>query len=302
MREGILFISGFFVTVLIIPWMRRFSLKVGYLDRPGRDPLKVHSVPIPNSGGLAIFGVFALLMIFLSLDDLFGGHQVVGLVVGGGFALALGVWDDLKHAHPGIRFIGEVFAGLILIFFGTRIGTSLFLSIPLTLFYVVGAINAVNLEDGLDGLAGGLTLLSFLGFALLSAKMGENAGIAISILLGGILLGFLIYNFNPASIFMGDGGSYFLGFVLGYLAVSFTHFHHWSSFLSPILIVGIPVLDTAFAILRRLRKGVSPFSGDRSHFYDLLVEKGFSVRRTVLICWLIQTFLVIIGLALYPVP
>lgn len=301
MREGILFISGFLVTVLIIPWMRRFSLKVGYLDRPEGDPLKVHSVPIPHSGGLTIFGVFTLVMIFLFLNGLFGGHQVAGLLAGGSLAFALGVWDDLKHAHPSIRFIGEVFAGFILISFGTGMRAPLFLGIPLTLFYIVGTINAVNLEDGLDGLAGGMVLFSFLGFAFLSFRMGHLLEITISFLLSGILIGFLLHNFSPASIFMGDGGSYFLGFVLAYLAVSFTSFDHWFTFLSPIFIVGMPVFDTAFAVLRRLKKGVSPFTGDRSHFYDFLVGNGYTVRQTVLICWVIQAFLVIIGIVLYPV-
>jgi UDP-GlcNAc:undecaprenyl-phosphate GlcNAc-1-phosphate transferase len=189
---------------------------------------------------------------------------------------------------------------LVLILFDTTIESPfLLLSLFLTIFYVVGAINAMNMQDGLDGLAAGMALLSALGFAVLSIQMGQSFKFLIASILSGILIGFLVYNFNPAFIFMGDSGSYFLGFVLAYLSVSFTSLQHWSTFLAPVLIVGAPVLDTAFAILRRLKKGVSPFSGDRSHFYDLLVSRGFSIRQTVLICWGIQAFLVIIGVVLY---
>jgi UDP-N-acetylmuramyl pentapeptide phosphotransferase/UDP-N-acetylglucosamine-1-phosphate transferase len=107
MREVILFVSAVLLTVIIIPLLRRFSFAIGYLDRPGGDPLKVHAVPIPHSGGLAIFGIFTLVMIFLSLTGFFDGHEMIRLLAGGSLALALGVWDDLTHIHPGIRFIGE---------------------------------------------------------------------------------------------------------------------------------------------------------------------------------------------------
>lgn len=155
------------------------------------------------------------------------------------------------------------------------------------------------MEDGLDGLAGGMALISFVGFAFLSSKKGQKLGFMVSSVMAGVLLGFLLYNFNPSSIFMGDSGSYFLGFTLGYLAINFTDLHSWSAFVAPILIIGMPVLDTAFAILRRLRRGVSLFIGDRSHFYDSLAGMGFTVPQTVLICYGLQAVLVGLGVSFY---
>jgi len=155
------------------------------------------------------------------------------------------------------------------------------------------------MQDGLDGLAGGMAVLSALGFAFLSLEFGHADRLIISSILIGVLIGFLFFNFNPSSIFMGDSGSYFIGFMLAYLAVSFTDLYHWNTFIAPILVVGVPILDAAYAISRRLTRGVSPFSGDRSHFYDQLIQQGLSMRRTVLICWAIQAVFVGIGVFIY---
>ena len=299
MKEALLSGGGFLLTVVVIPWVRRFSFNIGYLDQSEGDPLKIHGLPVPHSGGIAIFGVFGLLMILLTLTGQVEGRLVAGLLVGGSVAFGLGVWDDLKPTTPGIRLAGAIMAGIVLILFGSRVEAPLLLSLPLTLFYVLGAINAINLQDGLDGLAGGMVALSCLGFAFLSSSTGQTVMLTISFLLGGVLLGFLFFNSSPASIFMGDSGSYFLGFVQAYLAISFSNLQHWTNFLGPILIIGVPVLDTFFTILRRLKKGVSPFTGDRSHFYDFLVGKGLTVRQTVVISYGIQAVLISFGVGLY---
>ncbi|MFH0787342.1 MAG: MraY family glycosyltransferase [Pseudomonadota bacterium] len=301
MAEKILFIPALGLTILVIPWIKKVSFNMGYVDHPGNDPLKVHVAPIPHSGGLAIFGVFALLIILVSLFGNSGGAGVEWwpLLLGGGLVFSLGMIDDLKNLHLIIRLSGEIAAGMLLIFFGRGFAAPLFLSLPLTLCYVVGAINAVNMADGLDGLAGGMVVLSLLGFALLANRTEQTEIQTIIFLLAGVGVGFLIYNFNPASIFMGDGGSYFLGFVLAYLAISFTGFQHWGKFIGPILIIGVPVLDTALAIFRRMGQGVSPFFGDRSHFYDLLIQRNLTVRQTVLIGWALQAIIVGFGVFIY---
>jgi UDP-GlcNAc:undecaprenyl-phosphate GlcNAc-1-phosphate transferase len=300
MREGILFISAFLMTVIAIPLLRRFSYHIGFLDRPDGDSLKIHGLPTPHSGGVAMFSVFSILLLILFLTGGVGGFNTFGVLVGGSLVFALGIWDDLKYAHPFVRIGGQVLAGLVLILFDTTIESSfLLLSLFLTIFYVVGAINAMNMQDGLDGLAGGMALLSFAGFCLLSTLKAQPLGLIISSVMAGVLLGFLFYNFNPSSIFMGDNGSYFLGFVLACLAVKFTSLDHLSTFFGPILIIGAPVPEAAYTILRRLRRRGSPFAGDRSHFYDQLVQKGFTVRQAVLICWTIQVLLVGTGLWIY---
>jgi UDP-GlcNAc:undecaprenyl-phosphate GlcNAc-1-phosphate transferase len=299
MESVSLFGSGLVITVFVIPWIKKFSLKFGYLDRPEEDSLKVHKFAIPNSGGIIFFWIFGLFMFILLAFNKANGSDVFGLLLGGGIVFGLGIWDDLKTVTPYFRLIGQILAAVILILSGTRIEAVFLISFPLTIFYVLGAINALNMEDGLDGLAGGMGLISFVGFGLISLLKAQPFGLIISSLMAGVLLGFLFYNFNPSSIFMGDNGSYFLGFVLAYLTVKFTSVDHWSSFFGPILIIGTPVLDVAYAILRRLKRGVSPFVGDRSHFYDQLIQKGLTVRQTVLICWSIQVVLVGTGFWIY---
>jgi len=269
------------------------------MDRPEGDSLKIHSVAIPLSGGIAIFLCFSLLLFFLYLGANLVRVKMAGILVGGSMALLMGVWDDLKPTLPVFRLGFQALSGAVLVFSGSSMNAPFFICLPLSIFYVMGAINAVNMEDGLDGLAGGIALISFMGFAILSATLNRPMDLRISVILCGILIGFLCFNFNPASIFMGDSGSYFIGFILAYFALRFTDLSRWPAFLGPIFIIGAPVFDTAYAILRRMKKGVSPFYGDRSHFYDQLMQRGLSVRQTVLICWGIQAFLVGFGVAIY---
>lgn len=297
MKEGIYSLMGFLLTLLAIPLIKKFSLAVGYLDRPGDNALKIHSLAIPLSGGIAFLGIFSLLFLALLLTgEVADRSRLLGLMIGGLIVSAFGILDDLKQVPAVSRLGAEVLAGMMLLFFGQGIAAPFGLGIFLTLFYVVGAINAINMEDGLDGLAGGMAFLSFFGFAFLAFQAGWSTELLISSVMIGVLIGFLFYNFSPSSIFMGDGGSYFLGFILAYLAIRFTGLDSWTKFLGPILIIGAPVFDTAYAILRRLKNRASLFTGDRNHFYDQLMRKGFTTRQTVLICWGIQFIFVSLGI------
>ncbi len=287
------------LTALIIPVVKGWSHKIGYVDKPAGDGLKIHENPIPHSGGIAIFGIFSLCTLFLHVVGRFGGGEIGGIWLGGGIVFILGVWDDLKSMNPFFRLTGAAVAGVAIILFGCGIKTAFIFSLPLTLFYVAGAVNAFNMQDGIDGLAGGMAFLSFIGFAILSMKTARASLWVPAIIMCGAMIGFLFYNFHPAKIFMGDSGSYFLGFMLAFLAIQVTDIKEWPLFIAPILIIGVPVFDAAYAIMRRLMRGVSPFSGDRSHFYDQLMQMGLSVRKTVVICWGIQAVFVICGVLVY---
>ena len=157
----------------------------------------------------------------------------------------------------------------------------------------------MNMEDGVDGLAAGLVAISTGGFAGLSLLTGNTLGLMLSLSSLGAALGFLVYNFHPASVFMGDSGSHFLGFIVAALAIIFTSRpYDLRCFIGPILIIGRPVADAAWAVGRRFLQRKKLFQGDRKHFYDRMMQKGFSVRRTVLVCYLIQLGFVVGGLIL----
>ena len=166
-------------------------------------------------------------------------------------------------------------------------------------FYILGGMNALNMNDGLDGLAAGMVAISCSGFAVLSILSGNDFGLILSLAGLGMTLGFLLYNFHPASIFMGDNGSHFLGFFVAVLAIVHTSGSNdlrW--FIGPVLVIGLPVADCALSILRRILNRKAIFQGDREHIYDKLIHRGISVRGTVLICYLIQACFVACGLSL----
>ncbi len=292
-------IISFLLTYLTLPLIIKFASKSNLCDIPNGDYLKVHQLPVPNIGGMGIF--FGFLCALLAGVFLIGQGQreLWGVFVGSLVVLSLGFWDDIKNISPYIRFAGQTLAALILVFVGIKVRFIPFnyIIIPLTIFYVLGAINAINLLDGLDGLASGVVGIISLGFLALSIQRGNSFGIVLSLALMGSVLGFLPYNFNPASIFMGNSGSTFLGYILAVLTINFTSRPYdivW--FIIPVIIMGVPVFDTAFAIIRRYKNKRPLFIGDRSHFYDRLMDKGLAVRKTVLVCYGIQAVFVGVGL------
>lgn len=300
---SIFLIIPFFLSVLTIPVLKRVGIKKSLLDIAENNKLKIHRQAISYLGGLSFFIPYYFLLLILAplKKNWHSGSVVFGIC--GILPFCIGLFDDIKNLTPYWRLFWQMLTGCILSFFFKnhlfRLNKFSFLFILIVIFYVVGAINAVNMEDGIDGLAGGLGVLSCIGFMILSIITDYYLGVIISSIMTGTLLGFLIFNFPPASIFMGDNGSYFLGFILAFLALSFTLVNDWQMFLGPIFIIGIPVFDAAYAILRRIEKGISPFQGDRSHFYDQLMQAGLSVKKTVLICWGLQFFMVGLGVLIY---
>lgn len=308
MNYFLISLLSFIVTAILTPILRWLGEKYYLYDEPVGDELKIHKKPVSYLGGLAILaaticsftvGTFLTQGIILKIIAISSGAIIISL---------FGFWDDMRWKHisqikPKLKLLMLiVFSVLITVIFivsGIKIWFLPYsiLAGILVFFYILGLINAINFQDGMDGLAGGLVAISALGFAILSDWNGNELGMVLSMALFGACLGFLIYNFNPASIFMGDSGSYFLGAIIAALAIIFTSQpYNLRWLIGPWLIIGLPIFDTGLAIVRRLVHGKSPFLGDRGHLYDRLHRQGFSIRKTVLICYLIQAIFVAGGL------
>lgn len=292
---------SFLISYFLVPPVKKLAFKVGALDHPGGR--KIHKKVTPYLGGVPIFLGFAIPLLIISKDT----RETLPILLGGVIVLAVGVWDDFKKISPLYKVIVEVVASLILIYFGIRIQfvgsplDGLFylgnFSIPLTILWVVGVTNAINLIDGLDGLAAGVSVISLFVMAVASLMVGRIEIIPLILILAASTAGFLRYNFHPASIFMGDSGSLFLGFsvaaisVMGTLKSAATF-----SLLVPIIILAIPIFDTFLAILRRARNRRSIFKPDREHFHHKLVDFGLSQKQTVIFIYFLNFALGLVGL------
>lgn len=291
------------LALISTPAVIKLAFKVGAIDKP--NARKVHVKIMPRMGGLAIFIGFAV----PALLALHFSQQFMGLLLGGILILALGIVDDLRDISPKIKLLGQLAGALILVGSGTQVeyltnpfGGGYFslgwLSIPVTIFWVVGVTNAVNLIDGLDGLAAGVSAIAAATMGFVALQTDPAISVAAFILVGAIL-GFMPYNFNPARIFMGDSGSLFLGFILAGLSImglakSATVF----SLIIPVLILGVPILDTLFAIIRRLMNNQPIFKADKSHLHHCLLASGLNHRQTVLVIWAIHATMSLVAVLL----
>jgi len=300
-RLGVVFLISFLITLSLIPLLISFSIKKKLYDDPKGDELKVHPIPIPYLGGIGILiGYMVPFLFFLVACE--HTEKLWVILMGGILIIILGMWDDMKNISPFIRLSWQLLVALLTIYLGVRIGTfsAYYLTIPITVVYILGSINSLNLIDGLDGLAGGVISISLIGFCLLFYFQGKPIYLVISLAMLGAVLGFLPYNFNPAKIFLGDNGSTFLGYMIAILAVNAsTKPYDLTSFFVSLFLIGLPIIDTASAIIRRWLGQRPIFGGDRSHIYDWLAGRGFSVKKTVLICYSIQILLVSSGIVLF---
>ncbi len=296
-----LFIVFAFVVALIIsyaatPLTIKLAFKIGALDIP-KDARRMHKKPTPRIGGIAIVYGFLISVCCFSSFTLGGAinRQLVGILIGALIIAVLGFLDDLKPKKAIVKFVIQIAAACIPVLMGIRIiavtnpFTGLLVRVPEWLSYggsvlwIVGVTNAVNLIDGLDGLAAGVS--SIASVALLSILiMQHNVNATMLVLaasLAGACFGFLPYNFNPAKTFMGDTGATFLGFTLACIAIQ-GPFKTYVSFALPFLILGLPIFDTAFAIIRRLLKGQGIMTPDRGHLHHRLIDMGLSQRSAVI--------------------
>ena len=310
MNYFFIFSISFLFSVILIFVLRKVGSRYRLYDEPTENILKIHKKPISYIGGLGMFLVFSILLLIFSCFKGFLNWKIGGIILAGFLIFFLGFWDDFKwkriEIEPKKKFLFLILFSLLAtaILFAINIKIQFFPNIfsgfILTFLYIFVLINAVNYQDGIDGLAGGEVIISLLGFIVLSIILGNNLALIISLILFGTVLGFLVFNFPPAKIFMGDSGSYFLGFILAGLAMIFSKPHNFPSFLGPIFIIGLPIFDGVFTNIRRLFKKKSIFLGDRRHFYDRLVfQRGFSLKKTLLICYSIQVIFVVIGLLIF---
>lgn len=248
------------------------------------------------------------------------GSQLTGILLGASFCVILGMWDDRRSLPPVVKLLAQIIAAYVAMMYGVRMAGlalprlgfvefPLFLSQIITLLWLLGFMNAINLADGLDGLAAGLAAIAAVTFMFVALLQGETRIVlyakqlklaaVLAAAVGGACLGFLIFNFHPARIFMGDGGTLFLGFMLGSISVVGTlKTSAVLAFLIPVIVVALPVTDTAFAIVRRYRRGNGVMAADRGHFHHRLLDLGWTQREVVLLVYVVTLVLSMAALLL----
>lgn len=288
---------AFLISFAATPMVISLAHKINAIDVP-KDARRVHKKPIPLIGGLAIFyGFIVSVLCFAEIDQ-----QIKGILIGSVIVVAVGMIDDITEMKAIIKLLCQILAAAVVVYYGVRIEhfanpfyglfgppyivMDYWISVAFTIFWIVGVCNAVNLLDGLDGLAVGVSSIaatSLLAMTLLSSNL--NVAI-LTAAVAGSAFGFLPYNFNPAKIFMGDTGALFLGYILACISVQgVLKLSAIISFAVPILILGLPIFDTIFAIVRRIMTGRSPMSPDRGHLHHRLLDMGFNQRQTVSILY-----------------
>ncbi len=299
---GTAFLVATVTSGALTPLVRNLARRLGALDH-ALTSRKVHGRPIPRLGGVAIVLAFyaplvALLFVHSDVGGRFWAHPEKALgLLGGGLAIAaLGVYDDLKGANARTKFLVQFGVAVLVYAAGFRVdrianpwGAPLelgWLGLPFTMLWIAGVVNALNLIDGLDGLAGGVALIAISTTLAIAVMRGEPLMILFTAALAGAALGFLFYNFNPATIFMGDTGSMFLGFVLATTAIQTNQKSSTAvAIVVPIIALGVPIADTLLAMARRAARGAPLFSADRGHIHHRLLDLGLSHRATVLVLY-----------------
>ena len=291
------FIVSLVITMMLIPPFMKWADKIGAMDIP--DARKVHTAAIPRVGGIAML-IGSGIAILLNADF---DYQIFGVL--GGFLILLffGIWDDRTDLDYRLKFVGQILAVLSAVLIGDVVIRHVpfllypipdYIAIPFTVFTLVGVTNAINLSDGLDGLAGGTTLLALSLMALLAFQSQGELVLVIAMAISGSIFGFLRHNTYPAQLFMGDTGSQFLGFGAGVLAVILTQTTNPAlSPVLPLMILGLPILDTIAVIAQRIYEKRSPFSPDKNHIHHKLLALGFDHYEAVLIIYMIQALLMV---------
>ncbi len=296
------FSIAFAISLASTPFIITLAHKIGAIDVPN-DKRRVHKDPIPRLGGLAIFyGFLIALLCFANPID----EQMRGIIIGSLIIVGVSIIDDVKQLRAIVKLAAQILAALVAVLHDVRINAFSVpsfvaesgvlqlgaLSIPVTIVWIIAVTNAVNLIDGLDGLAVGVSSIASFSLFFIAILGGEQDVAITAAALAGGCLGFLPYNFNPAKIFMGDTGSQFLGYMLSVICIQGL-FKGYAviSFIVPLLIMALPLFDTVFAILRRAWNHQPIMGADRGHLHHRLLDSGFSQKQTVAILYAITTVL-----------
>ncbi len=294
-------VLGFLVAVLlsglITPMIRKWAIDAGQYDIP--NDRKIHKFPVPRVGGVAIWGGFMLTIGIFSIFyfSQFGNNALDGILLGATIIFFVGLLDDLYNLSPYLKLFGQFLAAAVAFQLGVQItAVDLVFSkilllqalcFPITIIWIIGISNAMNFIDGVDGLAGGVSMISALTLFVVALAMHEPVPALLAIMLSGAALGFLNLNFYPARIFMGDSGALFCGFILACIAVTGVLKTLTMTMLVPVIILTVPIMDITYSTLRRLWKFQSPFHADSDHLHHKLLKAGFSQIRTVSAMYLI---------------
>jgi UDP-GlcNAc:undecaprenyl-phosphate GlcNAc-1-phosphate transferase len=295
MLYGVGFVAACLIVLMLTPVVKRFAFWVGAVDAPNHR--KVHTRIMPRLGGLAIFLAFvgAYFIVSPAIEPQ-KSDVAVGLLVGGAIVVLVGALDDRFDLSPKVKLLGQILAACVVVYsgvvidlvnvpFGDTTISLTWLAVPLTILWIVGVTNAINLIDGLDGLSAGVSGIATATIMVLALMMGNVTVILLSVILLGSIIGFLFFNFHPAKIFMGDSGALFLGFSLATLSILGFKMATVVSLLIPVMILGVPLSDTFFAIMRRWVNKTPISAADKSHLHHCLLQLGLSHRQTVLVIY-----------------
>ena len=284
----------FITSLLLVPIIKKIAIHVNAMDMPNER--KVHKVPMPRMGGLAIFLSFMLGYMLYARES----TVMLSVLMGSFLIIICGMLDDINSIHARYKFIVQIIAAATVCIYGNLtlnyvsfLGLNMYFPAPfnyiITIFFMVAIMNAINLIDGLDGLAAGISSIYFVTIAIIAFILNQMGGldVILSLIMAGATLGFLVHNFPPASIFMGDSGSLFLGYIISVIALLGFKATTLTSLIIPICILAIPIFDTASAIIRRLLKGQNIGKPDKEHFHHQLLKMKFSPRTTILIIYFI---------------
>jgi UDP-GlcNAc:undecaprenyl-phosphate GlcNAc-1-phosphate transferase len=293
--------AAFVISFASTPAVKSFAQKVGAIDVPN-EARRVHDHPIPRLGGLAIFLGFMLSVILFAKID----TQIRGILIGSVIVVATGAIDDVVSLRALTKLIIQIVAAVVAVLHGVVIEVVMnpnvfseaehiylgILSVPITILWIVAVTNAVNLIDGLDGLAVGVSTIASVTMLVVALVVAEPNVAIILACLAGACVGFMPYNLNPAKIFMGDTGALLLGYVLSTMSVvGMFKFYAIVSFFVPVLALAVPIMDTSFAFTRRIMHGQSPFKPDRGHFHHRLLDMGMSQKQAVSVLYTVSIIL-----------